>query len=799
MTEKLDPKEVEDNSEDKKQTKIDVVEIVDWLDKEENNQGQQQSIDGDEDSSIEVYGDLGDLVSSDEIGNVINEMGFDVEKLDELPQELIPDENKNVEEGTPITFGDGYSTISVKIIENGRKAIIESLQFGDMNNPPTLNELKNVMESNYGIVHGFVDEKIEELINETCKRALWDAKFIIAEATIPEKAADGRVVYHVKTAPQTDKPFDGVELSKAMLGDDIRATLKIKGNPILVDRGAKIAEIETPQVGKPGINVFGQEIVDAGKLANRPVAGKGVIEDGDLFLAENMGYVSIIDNRLQVSSPLWVDHDRYSARFLYFPQPKDAAPIEISSLMGLIEKTEITYGIIESAIEKLANDGGGNKRSALLIARGNKVQPGVDAHFNPNFQTEQFSTESSDDKDESIDFRERNAYIAVTEGDLLGEFIPATNGVTGKTIFGEEVLASDGETIEFTIGEGVRVEAQSEDSENPGKDQEPAEDVPTGSDEKQNLGANKPSFLYANLSGSVRYVRNKLEVLPLLVINGDVDLNVGHISTRGDVKIGGSIQFGFNITAGGNIDIAGGVENGVTIRSEGDITVNKSVIGERTRLIAGGDVEARLIHNARVVAQGDITVNHSVVNARLSSGGSITINPGSGRVGSIVGGETFASTFIQAKTLGSPGMEPTRVGCRPSPRDLAQLNSMRNRVKKNREIVNKAMKWMGVNKFDKRQIDRALSSVPESQREAFAKALREGVKAAADLAQLPQQISKKEQDHIDAIGRGQIRASEAFFAEVVVEFGIRETRLLDKNVGGRYMLIEDEVRWRPPT
>ena len=142
---------------------------------------------------------------------------------------------------------------------------------------------------------------------------------------------------------------------------------------------------------------------------------------------------------------------------------------------------------------------------------------------------------------------------------------------------------SDGEKIEFTTGEGIRIEAQSEDS-----DEQPSEK----NDEKQELSGSKPSFLYASLSGSVRYVRNKLEVLPLLIINGDVDLNVGHISTRGDVKIGGSIQFGFNITAGGNIDIAGGVENGVTIRSEGDVTVNKSVIGERTRIIAGGDVEA---------------------------------------------------------------------------------------------------------------------------------------------------------------------------------------------------------------
>ena len=789
MPEKIDSNEVEKSPEDKKSSKVDVVEIVDWLDKEENNQGQQQSKDTDDESRVEVYGDLGDLVSSDEVGNVISEMGFDVEKLDELPQELIPEETTNAEEGKPITFGDGYSTMAIKILDNGRKAILESLQFGDMNKPPTPDELKSVMESEYGIVHGFTDDTIEEIIAAASKRAIWDAKYVVAQATIPEKAADGRVVYQIQTDPETNKPFDGVELSKAMLGDDIRATLKVRGRPILVDQGAKIAEIETPQVGKPGINIYGQEIIDAGKLANRPVAGKGVIENGDLFVAESMGYVCMIDNRLQVLSPLWLDHDRYSARFLYFPQPKNADPIEIGSLMDLLQKTEITFGIIESAIEKLANDGGGKKRSALVVARGKRVQPGVDAHFNPNFQMEQFSTDATE-SDESIDFRERNAYIAVSEGDLLGEFIPATNGIPGKTIFGEEVLASDGENIEFTTGEGIRIEAQSENS-----DEHPSEK----NDEKQELSDNKPSFLYASLSGSVRYIRNKLEVLPLLIINGDVDLNVGHISTRGDVKIGGSIQFGFNITAGGNIDIAGGVENGVTIRSEGDITVNKSVIGERTRIIAGGDVEARLIHNARVVAQGAITVNHSVVNARLSSGGSVTINPGSGRVGSIVGGETFAATFIQAKTLGSPGMEPTRVGCRPSPRDLAQLNSMRNRVKKNREIVNKSMKWMGVNKFDKRQIDRALSNVPESQREAFAKALREGVKAAAELAQLPQQISKKEQEHINTIGRGQIRASEAFFAEVVVEFGIRETRLLDKNVGGRYMLIEDEVRWRPPT
>ena len=228
------------------------------------------------------------------------------------------------------------------------------------------------------------------------------------------------------------------------------------------------------------------------------------------------------------------------------------------------------------------------------------------------------------------------------------------------------------------------------------------------------------------------------------------------------------------------------------------VQVNKSIIGEKTRIISGGNVSARLVHNARVVAQGDVSISHSVVNARISSGSTISVTPGAGRAGSIVGGESYASRIIQAKALGSPGMEPTRVGCRPSPQDLAHLEALRKQLANNRKIVAKCMKWMGINKFDKRQIDREFQTVPSEKREAFAKALQEGVKAAGRLNELPQEISKATSEHQETINKGQVRASEAFYAEVVVEYGIRENRLLDKNVGGRYMLIDDEVRWRPP-
>ena len=788
-----------DNNDDER-ADFDAVEILDWLQTTQDSKGGQQtnskSSDTQDADTVQTSGDLGDLVSSDQVVTVISDMGFDVTALDELSDSPVSEGQGITDDGLPQPFGDGYSTISVKITDNGRQAFLESLQLGDINNPPTLEELKEVIRTTYRVTTGFDDSKLSQLIERACKRAIWDGKTVFAEATLPDKGSDGRVVYHIETDRDTGKPLDGDQLSKALSGDDIRAALKIKGNPVLVQPGAKIATVETPKVGESGINVFGEEIVFSGKLANRPAAGKGVREEGEVFVAETLGYVCAFNNALHILPPLWLDKDNCAARFLYFPQPQTAPDVYNDVVMGLLDTERITFGINEDAIEKLGSSRAGRKRSAIIIARGNRVVHGENAHFTPDFETGKDSADGN--QGGSVDFRKTNAYIPVSKGDLLGEFVPATTGVAGTTIYGDEVEASGGEQIsEFAVGEGVRIEQQGRES------RKPQEHENTDTNQISSLTdwsvENKASFFFADIDGSARYENNKLEVLPLLVIPGDVDLHVGHISTRGDVKILGSIQYGFNIKCGGDVEIGGGVENGVTIQALGNVTVGKSVIGNETCIIAGGFVKARLIHNSRVVAQGDIELSHSAVNARLSSGATITVIPGSGRAGSIVGGETFATTFVQAKNLGSPGMEPTRVGCRPSPQELAELASLRNKLQKNREIVGRSMKWMGVNKFDKKQIDRALSVIPENQRETFAKALREGVKAATELAQLPITISRKEQEHLAIIRRGQIRASDAFFAEVVIEFDNRETRILDKNVGGRYMFIDDEIRWRPPT
>ena len=785
----------ESDIEDDDSSSFDIGEVLNWLDTSENS-GQQANIEGGEDddsdeSGPQLYGDLGDLVNSTQVDTVITEMGFDVDALDESESDLFAEEQENVTDGRPIEFGDGYSSIGVRVSDDGYKAILDCLTFGDVNQPPSVEELKEVMNSKMGITHGWQDDVIREGIAEAQQRAIWDGQTVIAEATMPEKAADGRLEYSIQTNTKNDPPLNGTELSVALKGDDITTALKIKGSPILVAPGKTIATVVTPQAGKPGVNVFGQEILSVGKLASRPIAGDGVRQEEDSYTAESLGYVCLIDNRLQILSPLWLDTDNCGARFLYFPQESANTVITTSNLMELLERANISFGIIETAVEKLCGNGGGSKRAAIVIARGHKAVVGRSAHFNPYFGPD---IKEQDTEQGSIDYRNRNEFIPVSQGDLLGEYVPATKGVGGTTVFGEELPAADGASIQFVVGAGIRIELKNGESE---KEEESSSNAEEESPLPNTLIADQRNLLYAEISGSVRHIEETIEVLPVVVIAGDVDLSVGHVSTKGDVKVSGAVQFGFTVTCGGSVEIAGGVENGVTIRAEGDVIVHQAIIGEKTRIISGGNVSARLVHNATVVAQGEVNIAHSLVNARISAGSTITVMPGSGRAGSIVGGESYAARFIEAKTLGSSGMEPTRVGCRPSPQSLAHLGVLRKQLASNGKIVAKCMRWMGISKFDKQQIDRAFQTVPSEKRETFAKALRDGVQAAARLSALPEEISKTTSEHQEIINKGQIRASEAFFAEVVIEFGIREKRLFDTDVGGRYVLTDDEVRWRP--
>ena len=172
----------ESDIEDDDSSSFDIGEVLNWMDNSEDSD-QQAKIEGGEDddsdeSAPQLYGDLGDLVNNTQVDTVITEMGFDVDALDESDSDLFAEEQENVTDGRPIEFGDGYSSIGVRVSDDGYKAILDCLTFGDVNQPPSVEELKEVMTSKMGITHGWQDDVIREGIADAQQRAIWDLSLI---------------------------------------------------------------------------------------------------------------------------------------------------------------------------------------------------------------------------------------------------------------------------------------------------------------------------------------------------------------------------------------------------------------------------------------------------------------------------------------------------------------------------------------------------------------------------------------------------------------------------------------------
>ena len=170
-------------------------------------------------------------------------------------------------------------------------------------------------------------------------------------------------------------------------------------------------------------------------------------------------------------------------------------------------------------------------------------------------------------------------------------------------VLGEEVEGCDGESAELSPGDGVRTEEGD------------AGDDDSGSKRR----------FYATGDGSVQLSGEKIEVLPIANINGDVTFKVGHIETRGDVAVSGSVLYGFNIKCAGTVVVGGEVENGASIQAGGDVAISQRVVRDGTRVVAGGSIECKLVQNATVIAQGDITVGNSLMNAHVRSGKEVVI------------------------------------------------------------------------------------------------------------------------------------------------------------------------------
>ena len=690
---------------------------------------------------------------------------IETESLDELAGEL--DEALGRDESKGIAFGEkGVGWIEVDVAADNKQASVLALDFAD---DKSLNKsmVLKALDEDFDVRFGIDGEALDELVKRAKKGEVIRERLPIAKERPAEQGKAGRIDYPCLEKLEKDQTLPSRELYDALQKEDLETVLSHCPYAVMVVPGQVLAVVVPPGDGKAGKTVDGEEYILPGEEASLDYA-EHVVEEEGRFLSEIYGYVCIVQERLTVVSPIWLSKDKLEARFIHYPQPVQGAKAEAEWLAKLLELKSVTSGIDDSCIELLTGKPPENKAYSDVIAKGHPAVDGSDTHIAYTFDPEKKPGRFHDDG--SIDLRERNVVITAEEGQLLGELKAASNGEPGLTVTGEILPAKNGEKRSFKGGGNVRIE------------------------EEDGI----PKFFYAEITGNVKVREDTVLMEKMFEIDGSVDYDTGNIDVPTDVYIKGSVVTGFSVKSKGSITVEGTVEPGASLYAREDIIVAKGITGQKTQVIAQGNIETKFIQNSFVLANGDIKVGGYIFNAPVRAGGSILINEAKEkRGGSIVGGEVFAGKGIEAKLLGSESTDRTLVGTRGSPQAEFRLNQHKKTIDQCNVAMLKILRTLGIQKVNTEALRSCLRRTPAIRKKATAeliRSLQEMVEKKKKATEAQEKVLESIKEEIES---STLKISKEIFPDVMIQIGSEVENIPEKLKGQVFYLDEEGIKWRP--
>ncbi|RSK28303.1 DUF342 domain-containing protein [Bacillus sp. HMF5848] len=265
-------------------------------------------------------------------------------------------------------------------------------------------------------------------------------------------------------------------------------------------------------------------------------------------------------------------------------------------------------------------------RQDILIAQGTPPTNGEDAIVR-YFQLSDRKPSINESGD--ADFYQMNFIDEVEQGDWLGEKVPPTEGLSGITVIGEELLPKKGKDKRL-LYDPKSVELVEQDSK---------------------------SVLFAKINGVVSRIGGKISVANHLRIEGDVGMGTGNIEFDGSITITGTVQEGFSVVAGVDISILSelGIRKVGKIESlQGDIYIKGGVFGPCV-IQAKKNVYVKHANECTITAEKDINIGFYSVASTLTAENVLT-HKGKGR---IIGGKIMAKGKVYASQLGNKAEKRT--------------------------------------------------------------------------------------------------------------------------------------------
>lgn len=352
-----------------------------------------------------------------------------------------------------------------------------------------------------------------------------------------------------------------------------------------------------------------------------------LVTEIDHFLSGAKEAGSLPTENRDAAWELRVSDDRLSAWLETYPSVGDGIPLDAEEIAAALEEAGLLAfdrGKVRAIVER-CNIGGEVTGEESLVASGRPPVDPVEGKI--EFLVPFEKVKLVDEADErAIDWKNIWRLPIVHTGDIIARVHPPQDGAEGFDIYGRPLPPRRPAPFRVKFGEGVVV------SEEDGLTE----------------------VLTARDVGQPVFRGGELDVLPVLVVPGDVDLLSGDVDFIGSVVVRGSVTEGFSVKAGRDVAVYGSAFN-ARIEAAGSCFVEGGIVGEHCEIRAGEDIRAGFVEYGLLVSGVNIEILGYTLFATLEARQSVLVQ-GKNRRG-IIGGVTTAGTTIKTLSAGS-AMEP---------------------------------------------------------------------------------------------------------------------------------------------